>query len=252
MLKARTFFVENRARVASVAALFSDEISKDVYLKMVKFRQNPIRGNLPMSICEDAQYYSNEYFSYGDNEVLVDCGAYNGDSIDKFKKAVAEHSGSIKRIVAFEPDDKNYMELAKSHKDVLAFKAGVWSDDGEIAFNLAMDSSARFIVDGSYDKFEKGEDEQLTQISVRAIDNCSECEGVTFLKMDIEGSELPALNGAYNTIKKYKPRLAICIYHSDKEMITIPEWMHENFPEYKLFVRQHGFGMGETVLYGFV
>jgi len=64
---------------------------------------------------------------------------------------------------------------------------------------------------------------------------------------------MEALQGAVNTIAKYKPKLAICIYHSDEDMIRIAEWIHDNFPEYKLFVRQHfKYSISETVLYGFM
>ena len=67
--------------------------------------------------------------------------------------------------------------------------------------------------------------------------------------MDIEGSELPALKGAVNIIKRNKPKLAICIYHSDSDMIDIAEWIHTVVPEYRLFVRQHSWEITETVLY---
>ena len=60
-----------------------------------------------------------------------------------------------------------------------------------------------------------------------------------------------ALRGAEETIRKYRPKLAICIYHNDEDMLCIIEWIHENFPEYKLYVRQHlTYGIDETVLYG--
>ena len=55
---------------------------------------------------------------------------------------------------------------------------------------------------------ENGEDE----IKVVAVDEIVDGK-VTFIKMDIEGSELKALHGAEKTIKKYRPKLAICIYH---------------------------------------
>jgi hypothetical protein len=71
--------------------------------------------------------------------------------------------------------------------------------------------------------------------------------------MDIEGAEMKALQGARNTIAAYKPKLAICIYHSNEDMLQIPEWIHDNFPEYRLFVRQHQkYAINETVLYAVI
>jgi hypothetical protein len=75
--------------------------------------------------------------------------------------------------------------------------------------------------------------------------------------MDIEGAEFNALIGAKETILRDKPKLAICIYHSNEDMLRIAEWIHVLVPEYKLYVRHHGaknyvhpvMGPAETVLY---
>ena len=82
-----------------------------------------------------------------------------------------------------------------------------------------------------------------------ALDDVPECQDVTFLKMDIEGAEWDTLHGATNIIEKNKPTLAICIYHSDEDMLRIPEFIQSKWPEYKLYVRQHFFLPLETVLY---
>lgn len=72
---------------------------------------------------------------------------------------------------------------------------------------------------------------------------------VTFIKMDVEGSELESLKGAKNTILRDKPKLAICIYHKPEDMVTIPLYIKELVPEYKLYVRHHSNSWAETVLY---
>jgi glycosyltransferase involved in cell wall biosynthesis len=86
--------------------------------------------------------------------------------------------------------------------------------------------------------------------TLEAIDNCPECADITFIKMDIEGAELQALIGAECTIIRNKPKLAICIYHSDEDMLRLAQWIHEKVPEYKLFVRQNcNYFWAATVLY---
>jgi hypothetical protein len=72
---------------------------------------------------------------------------------------------------------------------------------------------------------------------------------VDFIKMDIEGSELNALKGAQNTIRKYKPILAICLYHRKKNLLTIPKYIHSLCPEYKFYLRAHSKFSQEIVLY---
>ena len=70
--------------------------------------------------------------------------------------------------------------------------------------------------------------------------------------MDIEGAELPALQGAKNTIQKNKPKLAISIYHSNEDMLRLAEYIHGIVPEYKLYVRAHTMGIAETILYAVI
>ena len=81
------------------------------------------------------------------------------------------------------------------------------------------------------------------------IDSAVNDEKVTFIKMDIEGSELKALEGAKNTIINNRPRLAICIYHKPMDVIEIASYLLELIPEYKFYIRHYTSYIWETVLY---
>ena len=72
------------------------------------------------------------------------------------------------------------------------------------------------------------------------------------IKMDIEGAELDALRGAEGTISKYKPLLAICVYHKRDDLLTIPEYIKSIVPEYRLFLRAYERTTTELVLYAVV
>lgn len=74
-------------------------------------------------------------------------------------------------------------------------------------------------------------------------------EAPTFIKMDIEGAELEALEGAKNTIVKSKPKLAICLYHKPDDLWKIPLYLKKLVPEYKFYIRHHSKVRWETVLY---
>ena len=70
--------------------------------------------------------------------------------------------------------------------------------------------------------------------------------------MDIEGAEIEALKGAEKTIKRCKPKLAICIYHEYEHLYKIPMMIKEMVPEYKLYMRHHSDTSSETVIYACV
>lgn len=67
--------------------------------------------------------------------------------------------------------------------------------------------------------------------------------------MDIEGSELEALKGSREIIKRCRPKLEICVYHKKEDLVEIPAFIKELVPEYKLYVRHYSNNAGETVLY---
>ncbi len=85
MIQSRTFFEKNNDRVKNVLSLLCDQESKDVFSKMIDFRCFCVYKKLP-NYSVKTQYFFNDFFNYSENEVFVDCGAYNGDTIRKFKK----------------------------------------------------------------------------------------------------------------------------------------------------------------------
>jgi hypothetical protein len=72
---------------------------------------------------------------------------------------------------------------------------------------------------------------------------------ITFIKMDIEGAEYNAILGAHNTITKYRPKLAISIYHKPEDIWEIPSLILKMNPEYKLYLGHYSIAAAETVLY---
>jgi hypothetical protein len=71
----------------------------------------------------------------------------------------------------------------------------------------------------------------------------------SFIKMDIEGSELDALAGAENTIKKNLPVLAVCSYHKQDHLWRIPLLIHSFSNEYHFFLRPHLLEVWDLVCY---
>ena len=235
--QSREFFKTNENRINSVADLLADSESKKTYLAIIDFRCTGNKKNVPYH-GEENQYFINDFFKYGKEEVLIDCGAYTGDTVESFLKLP---DMEYKKIISFEPDAENYKILSKkfeANSKIEIINAGVFDRDGKISFSETGDSISCIQENGK------------SSINIRSIDSVCSKDAATLIKMDIEGAELPALKGAKETILRCKPKLAICIYHSDQDMLSIAEYIHSIVPEYKLYVRQHhrDYFM-ETVLY---
>lgn len=183
------------------------------------------------------QYFDKDIICYGEDEVFVDGGCLNYASAKQF---LAECS-SVKKIYAFEPDAESAERCRKEAKravlhDYEIIEKGLYSEDAELHF-MSMGNGCSGLA-------EAGE----CIVKVCAMDKEIK-EPITFIKMDIEGAELEALRGAADTIRRYRPKLAICVYHKPEDIIDIPKYILELNPEYKLYMRHYSDNAGETVLY---
>lgn len=237
MLYADRYFTSHQKDVEQITNLLADDFSKEVYLAAIKYRKTHNPKDAPKYSKHD-QYFVKDVVPLSDEEVFVDCGAYDGDTMKEFIKAT---KGSYKSIVCFEPVEEYHKRLEKrgAGKQVTAIRAGVYKTSTTLQFNAEGGKGSSITTSA----------EHTVSIPVRAIDDVPECKDATFIKMDVEGSELDALKGARQTILSNKPKLAICIYHMQRDFIEIPKYIHNLVPEYKLYVRHHSFSINETVLY---
>lgn len=235
------FFKDNEERINKISGYLADKKSKDIYRKVIKFRQTHNRKDRPyFTPTFYDQYFAKNIVKLNDKEVFVDCGAFSGDTTELF---LANCHGNFKNIICFEPDLPSINQIEAKFKDkrIVLVPAGVYNETGTLNFKSEMGGSAGIVLNS--------DSTDCIQIPVTSIDQTSACAEATFIKMDIEGAEMNALIGAQQTILKNHPKLAICIYHSDEDMIRIPEHIHELVPEYKLYVRHHCYDVYETVLY---
>lgn len=192
------------------------------------------------------QYF--DVWSPKENEILVDCGAYNGDTIDAFLKWT---NYSYEKIYAFEPDDMNYRALEAGIEDKKIqsceiINKGTWDKNTNLKFQLYDYDTGHHIVENQNSAC--GE-ERIVTVPVTSIDEILEGKEATFIKMDVEGSELNSLKGARKTIVRYKPRLAIAVYHKREDLFDIPLYILSLNSGYQFKLRHYSSGLCETVLY---
>lgn len=241
MRKTKAYFESQRDDIKRISGYLADDKSRKIWHNIIRFRATMNYKYHPG--CEKEQYFADGVIRLGEKEIFIDCGGYDGQtSLDFIKNA----RGEYKKIVIFEPDVKCLPMLRKKVPDdkrIKIISKGVWDTETNLSFISSGDAASHVVKDADTSV------NQTETISVISIDQCDECRGATFIKMDLEGAEQKALRGAENTIKNNMPKLAICIYHSNEDMIEIIDYLHNLVPEYKLYVRHHSTGTIETVVY---
>lgn len=198
--------------------------------------------NYQNSIEQSDKQYFDDFIKYEEGETFVDAGVLNLDTSLRFAKECEKRNIFDYKIYAFEPDEKSYdmcIKVKEQHPeiDIVLYNKGLWSSDTTVCFETTGTGSGSII-----DK------EDADRIEVVSLDSCVK-EKVTFIKMDIEGAELDALKGCQNTIKHYRPKLAICVYHKREDIIEIPKYIKSLVPDYPLYLRHYTNTFMETVLY---
>lgn len=189
------------------------------------------------------QYFDADIIKPRDHEVFIDGGVLDFQSSVDF---IDWCGGHYDAVYAFEPDSESYQVALNRLKTdpkldaerVHLLKAAVWKKDETLKFAEGLSGSSYV-----------GYGERTIEVDARSIDAVLHGGPVTFIKLDIEGSELNALKGAAESIKKYRPRLAICVYHKPEDIIEIPLYVHSLVPEYKMYLRHYSTCVCETVLY---
>jgi len=240
----KKYFDNNEDRIKSIIDLFSDEQSKEVYQNVILYRGSKKRNYVNTVMSKPRyQYFDSDIIPAQNGEYFLDCGACYGESSIDYQKFLKNQGCESPEVLAVEPDATNYekmvKQLEKIDNTVYPFHCGVWSEKGQIQFMDKLNRSSRVSEDGK------------VQVAVNSIDNLVKEVSFTptYIKMDVEGSEPEALRGAEETITRFHPKLAISIYHSDAQFLEIVEYIHEKYPDYKLYIRHYSCLFAETVLY---
>lgn len=230
------YLMENEVNLNKAYDCLEDYLSKMIFENMVTSRFNKNIDLLGRTF-ENNQYFPDDIFIFGENEVFVDGGAYDGDTIEAF----LNHTKSkYNYVYAFEPDKANFEKLLRHEyeKKIQIFNAGLYCESTELRFASNKGGSSKIEANGT------------DTVSVLKFDDLELPDrNITFIKMDIEGSELKALQGMKETIKRNKPKLAICIYHKFEDLWELPLYIKSLVPEYKLYIRNYTSYLDEVVLY---
>ena len=245
-----SFVVKTHAsEVLRVYDSLEDSRSRTIYYELIKLR---VLGNaVPEQIVDGNQYFFMDFGNANPKEVFVDCGAYVGDSFERY---LWNRAGVFNRAFLFEPDKNNVKAIEKrmnrlkeewniSDDKILIYPYGI-SDCDSVSYlekNESLNGLSSKIISESVD--------ESAETKVVSLERFLEGQDNLFIKADIESYEYKMILGLKKTIKEKKPKLAVCIYHNSVDFYSIPLLLKEINPMYRLSVRHYTSNFSETVLY---
>ena len=227
---------ENIHQYQNLGRQLADDASRAVLASVIAYRLDGDPETLS-AVVEWDLYGPNQLIEYSNDEVYVDGGAFDGDSIRMFIERVGGH---YSRVLGFEPDPVTFNRLKSNfvnEQRVEPINAGLHKENGTLRFDDAGTRGSILVDSGGI------------EVPVVDLDGILNGERVSFIKMNIEGAEIDALQGAAESIKQWSPKLAISAYHLPNHLWLIPETIAKIRPDYKLYFRQHDGGIIETVMF---
>jgi len=238
-----SYYQERADDALNVLDMFADAESRDQFVGHLRWRLLREYKSLPTGELHD-QYFREEIIRLVPNECFVDGGAFDGDSIRTFLYHRCE---AFSRIHAFEPDARTFPKLqsfVSSLQPTLAERI--------LAYPYALadrDGIADFTALGNHSSFLGASAGSVTSVRMVALDQLIGGENVTFIKLDLEGGEMPAIAGAEEIIRRRRPIVTVAVYHKPSDLLDIPLRLRALCNDYSFHLRTHSnFGF-DIVLY---
>ncbi len=227
----------NKDKYLQIFDLLEDDESKRVFDSLISFRLTLNQKYIDAVYTKiEKEYFDSSVIELGENEVYIDAGGFDGDSAENFIKFV---NNKYKSVHIFEPD------LALLNKAKVRLK-----EFDRITYNpigiYDKKTTLYFDVTGGLDGIISNQG--TVKIDTISIDEYKDVQP-TYIKFDIEGVEIEALNGAKNTIKTSKPKLAIASYHYPKHLWEIPLLVKSINPSYKIKLRHYTDSVFDSIFY---
>jgi FkbM family methyltransferase len=235
---------ENAPAIARLDALLGDARSREILAQLVSYRISGRPEDHP-TVDRERQYFPADLPLPTRDIAVIDCGAYPGDLLETALKA----GKTLSHWYAFEPDPKNFGELCAFVNDrsdwveeAVLFPCGVGDTVGTMCFATGDADASRAVIEAT--------DSAETQIlPIVRVDDVLKPGRLDMVKLDIEGFEAAALDGMAGLLDRYRPRLAMAVYHKPADLWELPFRVDKMMPGGRYALRQHGYNGYDTVLY---
>lgn len=238
--------LEQAGPIGRAFELLSDDRSRLEFYTQIRWRCLLDYGCLPKPDAPADMYFPQDLLALSPDEVFVDCGAFDGDSIRSF---LEKAGGRFRHIYALEPDAQNIRALesytaalpAEMAQSITVLPYAVGRENGIVRFAAEGTVGSKVVDDGG-----------TVELPCRTLDSlfaAPEAACPTMIKMDIEGAEIQAIPGAADTIARCRPVMAVCAYHHCSDLWVLPELLKAALPDYRIFLRRYAEECWETVYY---
>ena len=225
----KDFYNENYEQIVSAYGCLSDELSRNLFASIVWFK---LTGR--MKYIMDFTSSKEEIYSLLNpqkNEIIVDAGAYNGDTLMEAKT----YFPNLSMAYAIEPDRRNFKKLEKYCEAETGFKAvainsAVWSEVTSGEFSDAGNRNSTVCATASFEH-------KKTEVSFISVDSLR-LDKVDYIKYDVEGAEQEALLGSADTISGCRPTLLVSLYHRSRDLFSLVNYLREKYPFYDMKLRR--------------
>ena len=231
----------HRADILDAFALWSDDHSRRLFVDHIEYLLSPTHLSWRQAATVEEQYFLDRLVPLSEHESFVDCGAYNGDTGRAF---LQKCRGRFDRLTCFEPDPHNFENLTNWRTGMdpaLAdridlFEMAVGDENKELAMDPSGTTGSNISSSGTH------------RVRCTRLDDMLKIPP-TYIKYDIEGFEPHALTGSEATIRRFRPKIAICVYHHQDHLWTVPLQLSRIAESYSFHLEQHGVGTSDTVCY---
>lgn len=231
ILFTRDYYESNSKEIEDVYSLLADETSKNCYENYISYK---LTGDISyLAKCEsdeDDEFNLLEGISTG---CFIDLGAYYGDTVKRY----TEQFPQLVQTVAVEPERHSFKkltayaeELKNSGVDITCINALIGSKTGTELVSDSRGRGTRALPNSN------AEIKKTREIDVVTVDSLN-IDNISFIKFDVEGSELAAIEGAAGTILKCRPAMKIACYHRSEDVFALVRKILEICPEYNVYMR---------------
>jgi FkbM family methyltransferase len=225
---------DNESHWTSLFGKLADNRSMRVLEDLLRFRLTADPRHMTGYSVRFSDQYFEDFLGLRD-EVFIDAGGFDGDTTEEFCKRYPDY----RKVIVFEPSTKSMgdakIRLA-GFRNIEFVEKGLSDSGGSLSFDSNAGSASAVTSHGS------------SRIEVTTLD-AAVTEDVSFVKMDLEGWELKALEGARRHIVADHPKLAISVYHSASDFWRIPEFIAGLRNDYDIYLRHYTEGWSETVMF---